>query len=324
MDGYDIIGDVHGSGAKLHGLLDELGWKQRDDGVRRHDDPNLQVIFVGDLIDRGEDHGGVLSTVRSMVDAGTALIVMGNHEFNAISYATPDPREPGEYLRKHSEKNNKQHREFLAQLDEGERADWIEWFRTLPIWLDLGELRIVHACWHQGSIEVLERAFGGNRFPDGDDAFVAANTKGDPIYEAVEVLLKGPELDLAAYSLPEFRDEGGQVRDKARVQWWKSGTSALRDLVGFPEGSEQADGTPYPEIGDVVCIDRDRSFAYSEVVPVFYGHHWRSWAPDEHLDWTTRTACVDFSAVRGGPLVAYRWRGEAEINHAHYVAHGAG
>ena len=27
----------------------------------------------------------------------------------------------------------------------------------------------------------------------------------------------------------------------------------------------------------------------------------------------TKAACVDFSAVRGGPLVAYRWSGETEL-----------
>ena len=54
-------------------------------------------------------------------------------------------------------------------------------------------------------------------------------------------------------------------------------------------------------------------------MPVVYGHHWRRWAPDEHLDWTPRTACVDFSAVKGGPLVAYCWRGEPVIDPSHYV-----
>jgi hypothetical protein len=41
------------------------------------------------------------------------------------------------------------------------------------------------------------------------------------------------------------------------------------------------------------------------------------------LDWTSHTACVDFSAVRGGTLVAYRFSGESEIRLEHYVPHTA-
>jgi hypothetical protein len=47
-----------------------------------------------DLLDRGTAPHQALETVRSMVDSGTARIVMGNHEFNAISYATETPRRP--------------------------------------------------------------------------------------------------------------------------------------------------------------------------------------------------------------------------------------
>jgi hypothetical protein len=41
------------------------------------------------------------------------------------------------------------------------------------------------------------------------------------------------------------------------------------------------------------------------------------------MDWTAHTACVDFSAVRGGTLIAYRWSGEQTIELSHYFPHGA-
>jgi hypothetical protein len=34
-----------------------------------------------------------------MMEAGSALAVMGNHEFNALAYHTPRPEKPGEFLR---------------------------------------------------------------------------------------------------------------------------------------------------------------------------------------------------------------------------------
>ena len=114
MNGYDIIGDVHGCADKLEGLLQKLGYKQKD-GVYRYSgaDGDRQAIFVGDLIDRGCQQIRTLEIVRPMVEAGTAQMVMGNHEFNAISYATQNQR--GEFMRRHSDKNRKQHEDLAHQ-----------------------------------------------------------------------------------------------------------------------------------------------------------------------------------------------------------------
>ena len=71
---FDIIGDVHGCRAELESLLTALGYR---DGV--HPDGRT-AVFVGDLVDRGPDSPGVLRRVMSMVAAGTALCVPGNHE----------------------------------------------------------------------------------------------------------------------------------------------------------------------------------------------------------------------------------------------------
>ena len=62
-------------------LLTKLEY-QPVDGVYRY--PVRQVIFLGDFIDRGPDQRSVLEIVRPMIDEGTALSVMGNHEFNAM------------------------------------------------------------------------------------------------------------------------------------------------------------------------------------------------------------------------------------------------
>ncbi len=326
MRGYDIIGDIHGSGEKLLGLLELLGWRPDGAGGHGHAEADRQVIFVGDLIDRGPDQRAVLQTVRSMVDAGRARIVMGNHELNAVGYATEHPGRPGASLREHSVKNQRQHEAFLTQVDADERAHWIGWFATLPLWLDLDGVRVVHACWHQPSIDLLERTLGGNRFPDGAaglELWAAAHEQGSAIHQAIEVVLKGPELTLRDYGLPPFVDKGGDVRDAARVRWWYGDATSIRDLIDLPPATRQADGSAYPVIPATACSAADRSFAYRAAVPVVYGHHWRSWEPDEDLDWTQRTACVDFSAAKGGPLVAYCWRGEAEIDREHYVPYPA-
>jgi hypothetical protein len=77
---YDLIGDIHGHAAELASLLELLGY-ERHRGYYSH--PARKAVFVGDFIDRGPHIREVLALVRPMVDHGSALAVMRNHEFNA-------------------------------------------------------------------------------------------------------------------------------------------------------------------------------------------------------------------------------------------------
>ncbi|WP_329114771.1 polynucleotide kinase-phosphatase [Streptomyces sp. NBC_01353] len=71
---FDIIGDIHGCRSELETLLARLGY------VDGHHPEGRTAVFVGDLVDRGPDSPGVLRRVMSMVAAGDALCVPGNHE----------------------------------------------------------------------------------------------------------------------------------------------------------------------------------------------------------------------------------------------------
>lgn len=73
----------------------------------------------------------------------------------------------------------------------GERDHYLSWLWTQPLWLDLGDLRMVHARWHAESIAVLANELGANRFADIRQ-LVCASKEGDPLYVAVETILKGP------------------------------------------------------------------------------------------------------------------------------------
>ena len=79
MSGVDVIGDIHGYAGHLRRLLAMLGYDETE-GVYRHRQRQRQVVFLGDLIDRGPNQIEVLTIVRRMVEAGTAKIVMGNHD----------------------------------------------------------------------------------------------------------------------------------------------------------------------------------------------------------------------------------------------------
>ncbi|MEX7468563.1 metallophosphoesterase [Mycobacterium adipatum] len=319
MSGYDVIGDIHGCADDLEALLAQMDYTAHD-GAHRH--PERTAVFVGDLIDRGPDQLRVLQIVKAMVDAGNARMVLGNHEFNAIAYATEWPTGSGKYLRPHddpdhpwSAKNEKQHAEFLRQVTGKARAEYLAWLQTQPLWLDLGGIRVVHACWSAESIAVL----GDDRISTVEQ-LVRMSTEGDPMYQAVETLLKGPEISLVDHGQPPYLDKDGHAREQARLRWWNGAATTLADLAEISSTFTTEDKKPYPALP---AVEVERSHVYGDPVPVFYGHYWRQGSPRHLHDWTEYSACVDFSAVKGGSLTAYRWSGEQRIAVENYVQVGA-
>jgi hypothetical protein len=296
---YDIIGDIHGCNLTLQTLLGKLGYT-RTDAVYRH--PARRVIFLGDFIDRGPQQRAVLDTVRPMIAAGAALAVMGNDEFNAIAWATPDASGGG-YLRAHSEKNNRQHVVFLRAFADStaDYDDAIDWFRTLPLWLDLGVLRVVHACWDPQIISRIQDIQQGSRLL-GDALLAAACQPGSWQYAGIEALLKGREIPL----LPgvSFRDKDGAVRQHIRVRWWDREATTYRDAFMGPENVRSH--IPDDEINGDYLVD----YAH-DAPPVFLGHYWMEGAPAPLAE---NIACLDYSVAKpGGKLVAYRWNGERRL-----------
>ena len=281
-------------------------------------------MFIGDLVDRGDGQLEVLQTVKAMVDAGSALIVMGNHEFNAVCYATRDPRLPWKFLRKHEGRKKEDHKAFLS-LDKPDRKLYIKWFKTLPLWLQLtgseGQtLRVIHACWHEPSMEVVRRhCDGSNRLLTVGNFAEAGRKrkhKQTDLYEAIEVLLKGPEISLTKYGCEPFYDHGTK-RKAARMRWWDPNARTLRAISTDIRGMETEDGRDYPGVPDVKVDDSDVSIVYTDAVPLIFGHYWLCWT-DRRKELTDYTACVDFSGDHH--LVAYRWDGQPTVSCENYVA----
>ncbi|MFF7578759.1 polynucleotide kinase-phosphatase [Streptomyces sp. NPDC008061] len=103
---FDIIGDIHGCSSELESLLGKLGYV---DGAHPE---GRTAVFVGDLVDRGPDSPGVLRRVMSMVSAGDALCVPGNHE-NKL----------GRYLKGRKVQHTHGLAETIEQLDREDAQD---------------------------------------------------------------------------------------------------------------------------------------------------------------------------------------------------------
>ena len=313
-EGYDIIGDVHGHADELVELLHLMDYRL-DGDVWRH--RTRTAVFVGDLIDSGPAQVETVRVVKAMVDAASALIVLANHEFNAIAWHSPDPDHAGEYLRPHTVKNKRQHRDFLDQFGEDSAAhhEALAWFMTLPLWLDLGDLRVVHACWDPAAMAaVADLVDSADSLTPG--LVEAASRKGSPEYDAIEHLLKGPEIDID----PAFLDSRENPRSRARFRWWDPAVDTLRAAAVIPDDATTVGGDPYPVLPDTP-IDRAPLAPYRDEIPLFYGHYWETGTPDVS---GPHSACVDYSAGNGGPLVAYRWSGESVLTNTNFVATNTG
>lgn len=305
---HDVIGDIHGHADALVALLRRLGYRERD-GAWRH--PDRQAIFVGDFIDRGPQQVETVELVRAMVDAGSALAVMGNHEFNAIAWFLEDPAAPGEYLRPHGgelgHSNRRQHAAFLTEVEHRPalHRELVEWFGTLPLWLELPGLRVVHACWHDGCIAELEpRLRPGRRL---DDSLVeAASRRDSPEFRAVETLTKGPEAALPAGAW--FHDKDGHRRERVRTRWWDRDATTFREAAML--SGDWRGRLPDSPLPPGACP------GYDGVKPVLVGHYWQTGEP---CLLSPTVACVDYSVGKGGPLVAYRWEGEPTLDARNFV-----
>jgi hypothetical protein len=302
---YDVIGDVHGQGEKLRALLRRLGYTQR--GGSWQAPQGRQAIFVGDLIDRGPEQREVLGIVRSMIDAGQARAVMGNHEFNAIAFATRHPG-TGEPLRPRSDKNRRQHASFLQAVDEGSalHREWVEWFRTLPLALDLGGIRVVHAWWDDAAVASIDAAARRGM----DDELLVACFDDPVLTQARKLLTCGVEMDLPPGCW--IVDKEGHQHADARLAVWRHRSERLRDIAIVPAGSEHA-------VPDIRVPDEYR-LPPLDGAPVLFGHHW--FTGPVRLE-GPKVACLDWSAAKAGPLVAYRWDGEDKLRDDRLVAVGA-
>ncbi len=308
---YDIIGDIHGQYGKLIGLLNNLGYTEVN-GVWLHS--THKVIFVGDLIDNqhiesGISHIKTVKLVKAMVEAGSALCILGNHEFNAIAWMMPNPENKAIFLREHNDNNYNQHKNFLAEVgeDSPQHHEIIEWFKTLPLWLELPEgIRVIHAAWIEEYQAVLKPYMTENNCLT-DELVIKASRKDSPEYVALEALCKGLEIEL-----PEghgFKDKHGARRTGIRICWWKNLTkSTYKEVALVPEDAKDS-------IPDLPIEQRNLKAKGYTGVPVFFGHYWFSGQPEPVAN---NIACVDYSAGKSGntPLVAYRWEGESVLTKA--------
>jgi protein phosphatase len=196
---YDFIGDVHGCIDELTRLLNRLGYalQERADGsFDATPPPGRTLIFLGDLVNRGPDTPSVLRLVMSLVEAGTAIAIAGNHDVTLANALRGNPADKPENLV-----------ESLAQLqDEPDsfKRQAVGFIESLPrrLRLDDGRLIVAHAGLPLGyhdaedSAEADKFAVFGRRVPDGNGQMVRYRWAND--YEGEATVVYGHYSGLRA------------------------------------------------------------------------------------------------------------------------------
>jgi hypothetical protein len=305
--GLDFIGDLHGHASRLDDLLKRLDYEWID-GIPRH--RNRTAIFLGDYVDRGPEIRRTLETVRSMVDRGDAVALMGNHEYNAIAWFTPRPDRSEVSCRRHTPIRQNLIAPTLASLGE-DTAEWIEWMRGLPLWFETDRVRAVHATWDRPSIDFLGRMLAPTDGILTTPLMQATCEPRSAPFKAIEQLLKGREIPLPDGLV--LTDPEGSPRRHIRARWFESPHGRTYREHAFTRDESFPDVAIAPD-----AIAPDSQHYGPDEPPVFVGHYWMQGATPTRL--APNVACLDWSVARGGPLVGYRFDGEAEIEDARFVA----
>jgi len=308
VQGYDLIGDVHGCAQSLVSLLKKMDY-QHIKGCYRH--PRRKVVFIGDIVDRGPRIRESLHIVKDMVDQGQAEIVLGNHEYNAMCYCTKGREGSGkQYLREHNARHHRMIRETLEQFHEhaGEWQAFLAWFRDIPLFIEKESFRVVHACWDAETITRFSERYPSHCIDE--DFLHESSDLSSFAGRVIDKLTRGTALELPQGETILGQD--GLVRKMFRTKFWSERPRRYSDVVFQP------DPLP-PEMAQrtLSAIEKQQLLSYPESEPpVFVGHYWMSGFPETIK---SNIVCLDYSAVKYGRMVAYRMDDEIRLDRDKFI-----
>ena len=313
FDGYDIVGDVHGCADSLLALLDVLGYSKRDGRYQYHDQGRpRQLVFLGDILDRGPQIREAMLIVRELVDSGVARLIMGNHEYYALTYTTPAPPEMArEYLREHTPRHEWAIKETLEQY-ANYSSDWqdlLAWLYRLPLFIEFEYFRVIHACWDARQVATFCQQYGESGLIDKN--FLVASTD----YQCFEGRFASRALQGPSLLLPKdqvMTGSHGFERRAFRAKYW------IEDPQCFGDVEFQPDQLSVALAGHPLSEQQRQHLPYygPEQKPLFFGHYWQRGRPQPL---TPNLACLDYSAVQSGQLVAYRMHQETHLSTDNFV-----
>jgi hypothetical protein len=220
----DIVGDVHGEIDALRSLMRHLGYAA--DGT--HPDEK-RLVFVGDLTDRGPDSPAVIDLVKSLVEAGRAQCVLGNHDLNIL--LGEHKHDNRWYFDEKWSLDRSGEPNPATMADEDIRQRVLDFFRSLPLVLERDGLKVVHACWDDAMVEIARSADDVKSLHDEHVRIISARHRDsqlDKIDQGLEHQNLNPVKVLASGKERRVEtpfESSGKLRYEERVPWWKDYTA---------------------------------------------------------------------------------------------------
>lgn len=294
---YDIIGDVHGYAGELKMLMTRMGYSLSGDFWSH---PTRKAIFVGDIVSRGPFTREVLSIVRGMVDNGSALAILGNHELNFAGYFTLNENDEPYFQLANSNKAQMERIREQFKGSEHELKSYAKWIRRLPFFLEIGNLRAVHAYWCDKNKREIENGITKGKITRKLLKEIAL--KETPFAKAVWQTTRGIEINLPANLI--IRDEKGVPRSNFRVKWWRSPQGKTFKEISY--GNRFS--LPEYQVPKKVLVPFE---IYNASKPIlFFGHYC---VANGSLVVAPNLCCTDNCIAGAGRLAAYRYNGEEKL-----------
>ena len=219
-----------------------------------------------------------------------------------MSEAPAGMRQP--FLRPHTPRNNfivEQTLEQFANYPQ-EFNDMLDLFLNIPLFREYEHFRVVHACWDHQMIDEYLRRYGSNQITK---EMLPESVQTDSfLYQFLDRMLRGTSL-----KLPDGRSmtaKDGMVRQFFRTKFWAGDPQRYNDVIFQPD--------PLPEDLQHALLSEDEKeqllFYGPDEKPLFIGHYWMSGLPEPIVP---NIACLDYSAVKYGRLVAYRMDTERHL-----------
>jgi hypothetical protein len=302
----DVVGDIHGQIDALQNLLGKLSYAP--DGSHPE---NRKLIFVGDLVDRGPDSVAVVEQVMNMVRAGNAQCVLGNHELNVLRNSKK--HDNNWYFNDPAKPMNGQ-----RVATASERATIRQFFAGLPLALERDDLRVVHACWHAESIELMQKA--SNSKWDVADHYRRFREETEQELDSDGLLGSFSQEAEEFGTLIEYENNDPIVHwPDARLLPGHATVHEARQMKNpvavMTSGEERAAEKTYPAGGKFRFVNRVPWWNdYHDEQAIIIGHYWRladmsignkpratgidlfsNARPDQWLGARNNVYCVDFS-----------------------------
>ena len=284
----DIIGDIHGEISALENLLQHLGY-----GDAGEHPEGRKLVFVGDLVDRGENSWAVYKRVQACIESGNAYCILGNHELNLLitdkTFGDNRPKiKPGnewfhgliELVKKDDETSIQP--QFLLRNNE-ERMALQNFLRTLPLVIEAPGIRIVHSCWNNCAIQALKEDTRSPEVIHDHYERLCHQKIGAKVREHLSTYPETNPENLGVKDWLLSQDRGHPLRVFSELTLQND--NPIKVVTSGLEKPLEPNQEPYIAGKKIRYVQRDRWWTtYTDDAIVLCGHYWRT-AP--HPDFPT-------------------------------------